>query len=244
MEQPHATSLLNGKNVLITGGSKGIGKAIADAFAAKGANVFIVARKESDLQKAAKEMSNTFPSVVVHYAVADLSVKQNVGTLAALLQQKHFDVDILVNNAGSYVPGNVTDEPEGNLESMIATNLYSAYYLTRAVLPDLIKNKGHVFNICSIASLKAYPGGGSYSVSKYAMKGFSDNLRQELLGQYVKVTGVYPGAVLTDSWGDYDNSDNRIMLAADVADMIVAAASLSPQAVVEDIVLRPQLGDL
>ena len=103
---------------------------------------------------------------------------------------------------------------------------------------------GHIFNVCSIAGLQAYANGGSYSISKFALAGFTKNLREELKPHHVKVTAVYPGAVMTNSWGDYDNSAHRIMEAQDIATMIIAATKLSAQAVVEDIVLRPQLGDL
>ena len=99
-------------------------------------------------------------------------------------------------------------------------------------------------NISSIAGQQAYPNGGSYSISKFAVAGFSKNLREELKPMNIKVTTVYPGAVLTDSWGDFDNSDGRIMEAGDIAAMILAASKLSAGAVVEEITLRPQLGDL
>jgi short-subunit dehydrogenase len=98
--------------------------------------------------------------------------------------------------------------------------------------------------MCSIASLHAYPNGGSYSISKFALMGLTKNLREELKPFHIKVTGVYPGAVLSDSWAGFDNTSKRIMEAEDIAAMIVAASKLSPQAVVEDIILRPQLGDL
>jgi len=103
---------------------------------------------------------------------------------------------------------------------------------------------GHIFNICSIASLQAYSFGGSYSISKYALEGFSKNLREELKDKGIKVTGVYPGATYTNSWAGSGVEPSRIMESNDIAKMIIAAAHLSPQAVVEDIVMRPQLGDL
>ncbi len=108
----------------------------------------------------------------------------------------------------------------------------------------MARKSGHIFNMCSVASVKAYPGGGSYSISKFALNGFSQNLRHELMPHGIKVTGVFPGAVLTDSWGNYDNTDKRIMEPSDIAEMIFAATQLSPQAVVEDIIIRPLLGDL
>ncbi|HNR17222.1 MAG TPA: SDR family oxidoreductase, partial [Chitinophagaceae bacterium] len=142
-------------------------------------------------------------------------------------------------------PGSVNNEPEGVLESQIATNLYSAYHVTRTVLPLMMQQKrGHIFNICSIASLDAYPNGGAYSISKFAMYGFSKNLREEMKPHGIKVTAVHPGAVMTDSWGNYDNSTKRIMEADDIAKMVFASSQLSAQACVEDIIIRPILGDL
>jgi short-subunit dehydrogenase len=137
------------------------------------------------------------------------------------------------------------NEREGLLEEQLAINLFSAYHFTRAMLPGMMQAKtGHIFNICSIAALKAYANGGSYSISKYALHGFSKNLREEMKSFNIKVTSVFPGAVLTDSWGDFDNSSQRIMEVNDIAKMIYAASQLSPAACVEDIVIRPQLGDL
>lgn len=109
----------------------------------------------------------------------------------------------------------------------------------------MIKQKsGHIFNMCSIASLQAYNNGGAYSISKYALAGFSRNLREEMKPHGIKVTAIYPGAAYTDSWAGSGVDPKRIMEAKDIATMVYAAAQLSPQACVEDIILRPQLGDL
>ena len=111
------------------------------------------------------------------------------------------EIYVLINNAGNYVPGSVYNEPEGQLEQMINLNLYSAYHLTRALIATMIKKgSGHVFNICSIAALKAYANGGSYSISKWALAGFSENLREEMKAFNIKVTTVHPGATLSSSW--------------------------------------------
>jgi len=153
--------------------------------------------------------------------------------------------DILVNNAGSFTGANVHDEKEGALEEMIETNLYSAYHLSRIIVPEMMRKKsGHIFNMSSIAGLKAYPGGGSYSISKYALHGFSVNLREELKPHNIKVTTVFPGAAYTDSWAATGIDKKRFMEAEDIAKIVFAASQLSPQACVEDIVLRPQLGDI
>jgi short-subunit dehydrogenase len=231
-------------NVIVTGASRGIGKAIAEKFAAAGYSLFLNARNRVKLEEMVEEMKTKFPDVKILSMAADLSKKENAdafGDWCISNAQPH----ILVNNAGGFTPGSMLDESAGSLEKMMDNNLYSAYYLTRKIAPVMMKNKsGHIFNISSVAALQAYDGGGSYSISKFALNGFSTNLRHELKPHSVKVTTVFPGAVLTDSWGDFDNTDKRIMEAADVADMIVAATKLSVQAVVEEIILRPQLGDL
>lgn len=128
---------------------------------------------------------------------------------------------------------------------MLHVNLLSAYHLTRSLIQTMIKNRsGHIFNICSIAALQAYPNGGSYSISKWALAGFSKNLREEMKPFNIKVTSVHPGATYTSSWEGSGVEEKRIMEVNDVAKMIVAASKLSPQACLEEMVLRPQLGDL
>lgn len=234
----------NQLNVVVTGASKGIGKAIAELFAANGASLYLCSRGEVALYKTMEDLQTRFPQANVKARPADLSVKEEAIAFGNWCLSQSVP-DILVNNAGLFEPGSVHSEPDGLLESQLSINLFSAYHLTRTLLPAMMARKqGHIFNMCSIASLHAYANGGAYSISKFAMYGFSKNLREELKPHGIKVTSVHPGAVLTDSWGDFDNSSNRIMEAADIAKMVWAASSLSVQACVEDIVIRPQLGDL
>jgi short-subunit dehydrogenase len=231
-------------NIVITGAARGIGKAIAQEFAKDGNVIFVCARNEATLTETVKDMQTKYANCIVHSFVTDLSTQAGASAFANFCLGIAVP-DVLVNNAGGFVPGNILDEEDGSLEKMISNNLYSAYYCTRMLAPAMKqKGSGHIFNICSIAAKKAYDGGGSYSVSKFAMDGFSQNLRNELKNFGVKVTTVFPGAVFTDSWAGFDNSTNRIMEADDIAKMIVAATKLSPSAVVEEILLRPQLGDL
>ncbi|HSV11910.1 MAG TPA: SDR family oxidoreductase [Hanamia sp.] len=232
------------QNIVITGGSKGMGKAMAEKFASAKNNIFICSRSEKELAKTAGEINKKYPGSVKYFS-ADLSLKKEVLRFSEWLLNKNIQIDILINNAGNFVPGSVYNEPEGNLEKMMNINLFSAYYLTRALLSQMMKNKsGHIFNISSIAALKAYNNGGSYSISKFAMMGFSKNLREEMKPYNIKVTTVYPGAVFTSSWEGADILPERIMEVDDIANMIFAASSLSPQACVEDIIIRPLLGDL
>ena len=231
-------------NIVITGGSKGMGKAMAQKFASAGNEIIICSRNENELAETSNELNEKFPGSV-NYFSADLTDKRDVQKFSNYILQKNMPVDILINNAGSFLPGSVYNEEEGTLEKMIAINLYSAYHLTRALLPSMMKKKqGHIFNMCSIAALNAYSNGGSYSISKYALMGFSKNLREEMKPFNIKVTTVYPGAVYTSSWEGADIAPDRIMEVNDIAEIVYSASILTPQACVEDIVIRPLLGDL
>ena len=234
-------------NIVITGASKGLGKAIAEAFAADGSghHLFICARNKAELELTGRQLEERFPTINMHTRTCDVSNKNELNDLVNWIKGLTDKVDILVNNAGVYLPGNAAGEDDGMLEKLMEINTYSAYHLTRLILPGMIKEKsGHIFNICSIASLHAYPNGGAYSISKFAMYGFSKNLREEMKPFGIKVTHVLPGAALTDSWSGSNIDPQRIMEASDIGKMVYAAAQLSPQACVEEIILRPQLGDL
>ncbi|MEO6818308.1 MAG: SDR family oxidoreductase [Ginsengibacter sp.] len=232
-------------NIIITGGSKGMGKAMAEKFAAAKNNLFICARNESALKETAEELEKKYQGCSVKYFKCDLADRQSLNEFSKWIIDQHIDIDVLINNAGYFIPGSIFNEEEEVLEKMMITNLYSAYHLSRALLPQMIRRKaGHIFNICSIASLHAYANGGSYSISKFALMGFSKNLREELKPFGIKVTAVYPGAVYTSSWEGSGVQPSRIMESRDIATMIFAASNLSPQACVEDIIIRPLQGDL
>jgi short-subunit dehydrogenase len=197
------------------------------------------------LYNAVQEIMTVYPAITVKARAFDLSIKEEAQAFGKWIISLNVPVDVLVNNAGLFDPGSVYNEPDGTLEHMMAVNLFSAYHVTRSIINHMMAQKsGHIFNMCSIASLKAYPNGGAYSISKYALAGFSTNLREEMKPHGIKVTAVYPGAAYTDSWEGSGVDPKRIMQADDIARMIYAAAQLSPQACVEEIILRPQLGDL
>lgn len=232
-------------NVIITGASRGLGKATAELFAAHGHNLYLSSRSETALYKAMEELMMKYPDVTIKAKPFDLSKKENAIALGNWILSLGISIDVLFNNAGSFVPGSVHDEPDGALENQVDTNLYSAYHLTRSLLPKMIQQKnGRIFNMCSVASLKAYKNGGAYSISKFALLGFSKNLREEMMPYGIKVTAVIAGAAYTDSWVSSGIDKKRFMEAEDVAKMIYASSQLSPQACVEEILMRPQLGDI
>ena len=232
-------------NAVITGASRGIGKTLAEIYALHGYNLFLCSKTETNLFETIEALKTAYPNVNIDGQAMDLGKKDKAILFGEWVSGSADSIDVLINNTGTFIQGNVSDEPDGALETMLEVNLYSAYHTTRTVLPKMKAQKsGHIFTICSIASLAAYPGGGAYGISKYALLGFTRNLRSELKEHGIKVTAVIPGAVYTDSWKGSGISKDRIMETEDLAKMIFAASQLSPQAVVEDIVLRPQLGDL
>jgi short-subunit dehydrogenase len=197
------------------------------------------------LYHAVDEILTRFPGITIHAKPFDLSIKEQAKGFGHWVLETGVSVDVLVNNAGLFIPGSVHDEEEGTLEKMIEVNLYSAYHLTRVLVEKMIQQKsGHIFNMCSIASFQAYNNGGAYSISKFALAGFSKNLREEMKPHGIKVTTVYPGAALTDSWAGSGVDPKRIMEASDISKMIYSCTQLSPQACAEDIIIRPQFGDL
>jgi len=229
----------------VTGASQGMGKVIAEKLLSEGFSIAVCARNQYKLSENVANWKNQFPGRLIISRATDLSKKEEVNAFGELVLAEFPSIDILVNNAGTYLPGNLADEPDGLLETLIGTNLYSAYWLTRKLLPAFIsKQAGHIFNICSVASLKAYPNGGAYSISKYALLGFSENLREELRLYNIKVTSICPGATFTPSWEGSGVAPERIMESADVAAMLYSSYLLSAQACVETLIMRPVKGDL
>lgn len=232
-------------NIVITGASRGIGKAIAAKFIAQGWNAAICSLHEKNILAAKGGLAGLNTEAHILAEAVDMSKKEAVAAFAEKIQTQFGPTDVLINNAGVFIPGSLHEEEEGVLESTMALNLYGAYHLTRALLPEMMaRKKGHIFNICSTASLRAYPNGGSYSISKFALLGFSKNLREEMKAFGIKVTAVCPGPTLTDSWAGFDAPADRMMKPEDVADVIWNTYHLAPQTVVEDIILRPILGDI
>jgi len=231
--------------VVITGASKGIGAAIARKLASQGCELILCSRNIHDLEHLKAEINGQYPDSKVHVLSVDLSKKNAVEDFGNFIIHAFDAIDILVNNAGIYFPGSLLNEPDENLENLMKVNLYSAYHLTRIIAPGMVaRKKGHIINMCSVASMNAYANGGSYSITKYALLGFSKNLREELKHTGVRVTSILPGATWSDSWKGVDLPADRLMNADDIAQVVSTAIHLSASAVIEDIVIRPAEGDL
>ncbi len=233
------------KLLIVSGGTKGIGRAVIEKFASQGFDIITCARNAQGLENLKSLIEKDYPDVSVMVKQADLSDKNQVKAFCEFVTSLNRPADVLVNNAGYFIPGEIATEPEGTLESMINANLFSAYYMTRGLVAQMkVKRIGHIFNLCSIASFMAYPDGGSYAISKFALLGFSKCLREELKTSGIRVTAIMPGATRTDSWNGTTLPDDRFIKPQDVAEAIYSAYTLSERTVVEEIIIRPQLGDL
>lgn len=233
------------KYIIISGASLGIGKAIALIFAKKKYNVAVCSRSIKHLENLETELYAAYPEGKHIISVTDMSKKKEVYDFAEKVSNIFPHIDILVNNAGHFTPSKILEEEDTILEDMIQTNLLSAYYLTKAIVPKMIERKeGQIFNICSIAALQAYNSGGSYSTTKFALNGFTKALREELKEHDVKVTAIHPGATLTNSWSGVDLPASRFVKPEDIAQNVYDISCLSKNSVVEEIIIRPQLGDI
>lgn len=232
------------KLAVITSGTKGIGRATIEKFFKEGFDIVTCARSADDLLKLSEELAAGSEGKV-YTRPTDMSEKEEVIAFADYIKSLGRPVDMLLNNTGIFIPGSIHEEEEGNLEKMIETNLYSAYHLTRALVNDMKARKdGHIFTTGSIAGFTAYANGGSYAISKFALLGFTKCLREELKEFGIRVTSILAGATFTASWEGIDLPKERFMKPEDIAEAIYSAHALSKQTVVEEIVLRPQLGDI
>ena len=231
--------------ILVTGGTKGIGRAVAELFAKEGFHIITCSRNENDLQKLKLDIEQAYTFSKVLYKEADLGDRKSLDGFIKYVQGLNVPIDVVVNNSGLFTPGKITEEDDEALPFMINTNLYSAYYISKAFAKDMIQRRsGHIFNMCSTASITPYVNGGSYCISKYALYGMTKVLREETKEHNVKVTAILPGATLTASWEGVDLPADRFMKPDDVAQAVYSAFSLSKNSVVEEILIRPQLGDI
>lgn len=230
---------------VVTGSTKGIGRAIAFALAAEGWDLALTSRHPHELESTRADLLQKFPGRQCLVHPVDFSRREEAIAYGRTVLATWPEIDLLVNNAGIFEPGSVHGEPDGQLAAMMDVNLFAPYHLTRTILPAMMRRRtGHIINVCSIASLIAYPNGGAYTITKYALLGFSKSLREEMKPHGIKVTSVMPGATWSASWSGADLPEDRLMPAEDVAEAVVSSTRLGPSSVVEEIVIRPQLGDL
>lgn len=220
---------LKGKNAIITGAGKGIGRAIAIALAEEGVNIGLVARTEADLQKVAAELVQY--GVKTAIATADVTDINAVNTAIATLKSALGAVDILINNAGIAAFGSFMELEPAKWEEIVKVNLFGPYYVTRAVLPEMIERKtGDIINVSSTAGKNGAAVTSAYSASKFGLIGMSESLMQEARKHNIRVSTLVPSTVSTDMAKDLkltDGNPDRVMQPEDFAELVVAQLKLN-----------------
>ncbi len=236
--------MLNFKNkvVVITGGSSGIGAATAEQFAKKGANIVLVSRRKEKLDDIGKKLSKH--NVKILTIQCDVSKKSEVESMAKTVFKNFDKIDVLVNNAGFAIFGSVKDLSIEEIESQMLTNYFGMIYSIKNFLPKMLEcGHGHIVNIASVAASFGLPGIASYCASKFAMLGFSEGLKHELVGTGVGITVVSPIMVRTNFF-DHSSFEKMpkyslISLSAEtVAKAVVKAANSSRLEIIVPSVVR------
>ncbi len=230
--------------IVITGASQGMGRAIALRFAAAdGVKLALVARNKTKLAAVAEACRSKGATVEIY--PCDLTDSNAVERLGAKVLEELGTPDLLVNNAGTFLPGSLLETTVEDFKKQIDVNLSSAFYVTRAFLPSMIDQKrGSIHFMGSVASTKAYPGGGAYCASKHGLLGLARVVREETREHGIRTVIFMPGATRTASWDGTDLPDSRFIPPDDIAEIVWSTYSLSPQTVVEEVLIRPQLGDI
>ena len=238
-------SRLKGPIVVITGASQGIGAAIARAFAAeiKGVRLALVARSADRLARVARECADLGGTPGVF--PCDVTDEAAVTKMEAAVRRRFGAADVLINNAGKYAGGPFLSTTAAEFDRMLSANLRSLFLVSRAFARAMVRRRrGDIFNMGSIAGITAMPGAPAYVAAKFGVAGLSKAMRAEFKDKGVRVCCVHPGATVSPSWKGSGVPEKRMMPAQDVASAFVALYRMTRRTVVEEIVLRPQLGDL
>lgn len=230
--------------VVITGASQGIGAAIALAFAGEPeAHLALVARNAGKLDAVARACRAA--GATAETFVCDVVSEEQVATMARAVQSARGTPDVVVNNAGVFEPGAIIETSAEAFRRQIDVNLTSAFLVTRAFLEPMIRRgSGHLFYMASVASIRAYPAGAAYCAAKHGLLGLARSVREETKTHGLRVTALLPGATFTPSWEGVDLPEERFMPAEDIARALLDVYHLSDRTVVEELILRPQLGDV
>lgn len=226
---------LKGKKALITGGGKGIGRALALALAQEGVDIALLGRNAGPLEAVAKEVSSL--GVKVAFATADVSDITAVNAAIAVLTKELGEPDILLNNAGIAAFGGFMDLEPAQWEEIIRVNLLGVYYVTRAVLPGMIARKtGDIINISSTAGQRGAPLTSAYSASKFGLLGLTESLMLEVRKHNIRVSALTPSTIATDMAKELnltDGNPDKVLQPEDLAEFVVAQLKLNRRVLVK-----------
>ena len=230
--------------VVVTGASHGIGRAVAVAFADEpNARLALLSRNESLLEETQAVCREK--GAEAEYFICDVTDDAAIDDVGEAIRRRWGVPDVLVNNAGLFEPGAVSDTSIDAFREQVEVNLTSAFTVTKAFLEGMTARKsGHIFFMCSVASIKGYPGGAAYCAAKHGLLGLARALREETKIHGLRVTALIPGATFTRSWEGAGLPEERFMPAEDVAAALLSAYHMSDRSVVEELILRPQQGDV
>ncbi|MBD7908794.1 3-ketoacyl-ACP reductase [Sporosarcina gallistercoris] len=222
---------ITGKNAIITGAGRGIGRATAIAFAKEGIHVGLIGKTVANLEKVAEELRQYNVNVV--FASADVSDQESTTTAVQHIKSELGPIDILVNNAGIGKFGKFLELSPEEFKNIIDVNLMGVYYTTRAVLPEMIERQsGDIINIASTAGQKGAPVTSAYSASKFGVLGLTESLMLEVRKHNIRVSALTPSTVATDLAFDEkltDGNPEKVMQPEDLADVMVAQLKLHPR---------------
>jgi len=223
---------------LVTGGSRGIGRAIASRLAMLGASVSICGRNRAALEESARELARI--GAPVHTQIADVTKPTDVTDLIAKSEATLGPITILVNNAGIGLFGPAHEKTEADWDRVLNTNLKGVFLLSRAVVPSMIRRgSGDIINISSLAGKNAFAGGGIYCASKWGVVGLSGCMAEDLREHGVRVSVICPGSVATEFSGRGPKDSSKVLSPEDVAHAVEAIVTQGPRSFLSEIHLRP-----
>ncbi len=232
-------------NAIVTGATKGIGRAITFKLAEEGYHLAICARNADELAQLCADLQAKYPDLEIFARATDCGDAVDLKAFAEEVRHQFPAISVLINNVGQFIPASLLDEAEGTLQNQMQVNVYAAHFLS-TFFGRQMRNSGtgHIVNICSVAGLQPMAAAGSYSVTKYALIGLTDVLREELKPAGVKVTAIIPGSTLTNSWEGTTIAPEHFILPEDIATSVMACLKMSPGANIDQLVIKPSSGFL
>src|SRR5437660_7958038 len=229
---------LRGGVALVTGGSRGIGRAIAYRLAMLGAAVSICGRDRAALEESARGLARI--GRPVHTQIADVTKGADITDLIANTEAALGPITILVNNAGIGLFGPAHEKTEADWDRVLDTNLKSVFLVSKAVVPSMIRRgAGDIINISSLAGKNTFAGGGIYCASKWGLQGLSGCMAEDLRAHGIRVSVICPGSVATDFRGRGPKDPGKVLTADDVAHAVGMVATQGPQSFISEVHLRP-----
>jgi len=222
--------------VLVTGAGRGIGRALAHAFAAEGAHVALQGKTKKNLEKVQRELKPFGVKTVI--LAGDVADEGTVSRCVSAAEQQLGPIDVLVNNAGIFATGPVDRIDALVFDRVLSVNLRGPFLMSRAVLPGMkSRRRGHIVNIASTAGRRGFPGGAAYCASKFGLAGLTEAMRYDVRSFDVRVTGVFPSTVATDLAREHGMSLNeaRAIQPEDVARSVVALVKMDDRALVKGL---------